>query len=152
MNRKNKLEEEKEQIRKRMARIEGAEKQWNVALKNIFFFAHHAKMRFKTGNLMTKRKALDYIGSNWTLGDKKLSGDLLKPFVLIDETISGKRSQKPRLQPSEYVGLEPQDDGFDDPNFNWRGFLTDVKTAVLESDHDYTLNIPELIEEEKSGR
>lgn len=30
------------------------------------------------------------------------------------------------------------------------GLVNDVRTAVLESDHDYTLNIPEFLEKEKS--
>lgn len=149
---RNKLEAEKDQLIRRRdeAKGNGIHQKWEKEMGNIFLFAHRAKMWFKNGNLMTKRRALDYIGSNWTLGDKILSGDLHKPFMLIEEVQRGMRSENPRLQPSEYVVVEPQNKGFDDPSFNWLGFLTDVKTAVLESDFNYVLNITEFLEKENS--
>jgi hypothetical protein len=88
------------------------------------------------------------IGSNWTLTNKKLSGDLHIPFLLIENSLNGTRIQNARLEPSPHVAIESPfvDSAIIIPEL-W-GLVNDVRTAILESDHDYTLNIPEFSEKE----
>ncbi len=106
LDRRKKLETERDEALKWMKKAKGREENWEDSLKNIFVFAHHSKMWFKKGDLISQKKIVEYFVSNWTLKDKKLSAVLLKPFLLIDETMNGIRSESPRLEPSEYAGIE----------------------------------------------
>jgi len=134
-----------------MEKVKGPDGRCEDAMKNIFIFAHHAKVWFKKGNLVTQKKIVEYLGSNWTLRDKKLSVDLYKPFLLIDETINGTRTKNPRLEPSEYAGIESPYSNFELQIPTLCRLLEDVRTAILESNHDYTLSIPEFLEKKIDG-
>src|SRR5581483_11058960 len=147
-NQRNKLQAERDEIQKRIKKKISTDEKWGESVKNIFISAHHAKMWFKEGGLITQKKIAEYLGSNWSLKDKRISVALQKPFLLIEETLNGIRSENPRLEPSEYAGLESPFVDIEILNPYLCGLVTDVRTAVLESEHDYTLNIPEFLEKE----
>lgn len=150
ISRKSVIRAEMDDIQKQMDKVKGPNGKCEDDMKNIFIFAHHAKMWFKKGNLVTQKKIVEYLGSNWTLRDKKLSVDLYKPFLLIDETLNGTHTENPRLEPSEYSGIESPYSNFELQIPTLCRLLEEVRTAIQESDHDYTLNIPEFLPNEKS--
>jgi hypothetical protein len=64
-----------------------------------------------------------------------------KPFLVIEENLKGMQPENPSLEPTNSVGLKPQNGNFETPNPILLGLVTDVRTAVLESEYDYTLNV-----------
>ena len=123
---------------------------WEETINNIFIFAHHSKIWFKKGNYKSQKKMVEYFVSNWTLKDKKLSGVLRKPFLLIEESLNHIPTENPTLEPSEYVGTESPYCSFEDLNSHLCRLVGDIRTAVLDSTDDYTLYFPEFLEKEKT--
>lgn len=72
--------------------------------EKTFNFCTYAKYHFNTGTLQTKREIFSSIGSNMTLTDKKLSINLINPYLLIEKEMSSIKKQ--------YAMLEPTKNGF----------------------------------------
>ena len=151
LNKRNNLQAERDQITRQMDRVKNTSENWEEPVNNIFVFAYYAKEWFEKGNLYTQKKLVEYLGSNWTLKDRKLSGTLNKPFKIIEGKLISLKSDFPWLELKSYPGFKPQKSDFQLLDRMLRGLLEDVRTAVIESEHDYTLNIPEFHENEKSG-
>ena len=146
---RNKLQAERNKIEVQMEAVKETSLTLDKKTKNVFAFAYHARERLRKGNLTTQKKVLEYLGSNWTLKDKKLSGALHKPISVIEEKLISAQLYFPWLELRKNPGFKLQDSVFQILNpFLW-GLVTDVRTAVLESDHDCTLNISEFLEKEK---
>jgi DNA invertase Pin-like site-specific DNA recombinase len=147
---KEKLSNESEQLRKQIGRLKEDPDTEEEELKGIFTFAYHAKEWFEKGNLYTKKKILEYVGSNWVIKDKRLSLVLHEPFSIIEETPNGIRCGNLGLEPTNQSETEPSNYDFVDINPYWRGLLTKVRKVVRKSKRKYAINVSEFLEKENS--
>jgi DNA invertase Pin-like site-specific DNA recombinase len=75
-----------------------AEQWWKLAAQT-FEFACAARSRFANGDSQTKKEILATIGSNLILKDKKLCIEAKRPFLILEESLSGSQSQNERIEP-----------------------------------------------------
>lgn len=142
---KERLQTEKLNLEKQIRNLEKQDQKTDLSIKNVFRFSHRAKMHFKYGDLVTKKQMLQFIGSNWTLSGKKLYGALHKPFRLIDQSLIASWPEIAWLQPNPYAMVELDSRDFRSLSSRLLRLVRDVRKAVLESDHDYTLNLPSFV-------
>lgn len=77
------LLKEKESLKLKLQK-EDQPRGWLELSKDCFLFANRAKFWFSQGNSEEKRLILNSMGSNFSLKDKKLNIELLKPFSIIE--------------------------------------------------------------------
>ncbi len=110
---RKKLETERDETIKGMKKVSEPGEGLDQAAQNIFVFAHYSKIWLKKGNLTTQKKVAEYFGSNWTLKDKKLSTVLKKPFLVIEDSLKGIKTNNRRLEPSECLSTQPYNGKFE---------------------------------------
>jgi site-specific DNA recombinase len=95
---KQELREERERIKKEIAKSElRSDESFDMA-ERTFNFCALAKKRFDEGDIKMKRTLLNSIGSNMTLKDKILSIELLYPFQLIINELQSQKSLNTKFE------------------------------------------------------
>lgn len=84
---------------------------WLTLSENIFEFACAARERFAKGDAMTKKEILTTIGSNLTLKDKNLKIEAMKPFFLLEKSLSGDGGANMSIEPEKHGLVEPHNEG-----------------------------------------
>lgn len=72
---------------------------WLDKADSLFDFAEHAKERFEKGNWEIKREIAFFLGSNFSLKDKKLSVTIQKPLQLLEEASKEAKLIQARFEP-----------------------------------------------------
>ena len=67
--------------------------------EKFFDFARDARATFQDGTLLSRKKVLTNLGSNLTLTDRKLSIDIEKPLLVLQEAAKEVRAIHKRLGP-----------------------------------------------------
>ena len=102
--------------------------QWLTLSEKTFEFACTARERFAKGDRLTKKEILLAVGSNLILKDKMLSIEAIKPFFLLESSLSGEDNETAPIEP-ENIGLSQ---GRKEANASlsprWRGHRDDVLT------------------------
>jgi site-specific DNA recombinase len=72
---------------------------WVKLAEQTFEFASTAQARFNEGDVKTKKEILLTIGSNLILKDKKLRIEAVKPFFLLENSLSANEAETPPIEP-----------------------------------------------------
>jgi site-specific DNA recombinase len=76
--------------------------QWLDLSEKTFEFACVARTRFAKGDSKAKKEILLTIGSNLTLKGKKLNIEAKKPFLLLENSLSGSEPKKEQIEPENH--------------------------------------------------
>jgi hypothetical protein len=102
--------------------------QWVKLSEQTFEFACAARERFAKGDPKTKKEILVAIGSNLTLKDNKLCIEAIKPFFILEKSLSSHEHENVPLEPTNIRSLQRQNKANTSPSLRLLGDLEDVRT------------------------
>lgn len=100
--------------------------------KEVFAIANQIIERFEKGTPQEKRALLKGIGSNFFLMDKKLSVQIEKPFVLIQNSLMGSTVEKERIEPQNGCMVTDEIHPTHPQFLIWCTLVDDVRTFYEE--------------------
>ena len=97
---KNSLMTEKSRLESEIRKVEGRIEDWVELTEKTFHFATYAKYWFEKGDFETKTNILRALGQNFSLKVGKLSIDMPKPLLIIQNSLNLEVIKNIRLEPT----------------------------------------------------
>jgi len=96
--------------------------EWMEKAEFVMNFAETAKEKYENGSLETKKAILSLLGSNFLLQDGKLTVEVIKPLLLLQQIEKTARILPERLEPAENIELKSIKGVSYDSSLNLRGW------------------------------
>jgi len=103
LRKKSQLTKEKIKLHELLNDTDSRVDNWIERAEEVFHFAENARTTFQKGTLEAKRQILAALGSNSLLKDGKLSINVEKPIILMEEVAKGVKELNERLEPPQTV-------------------------------------------------
>lgn len=121
INQKNKLVKEKARLEPELRKTEGRISEWLEICEETFNLASNAKEAFNKGNYESKTDILRSIGQNFSLIEGKLTIELEKPFLSLQEGLNNKALDTARREPSDFFHSKQKHPHLGEVHSLWSG-------------------------------